>query len=93
MRLRLSRGHEAILVSIDDDRVALRAPQAAPPGTRLDATTDRGEPLRLKVARAARDGDGYRIEGRLLDAPRALRDALRDRLSRPPEDARGSSGS
>jgi hypothetical protein len=81
LALLLNSGADAGLESIDDDRVALWSSEPSAPGSRLELHNDQGIRLRLKVHRCVRDGARFRIEGRLIDATRRLRDELRDALA------------
>lgn len=72
MKLALPGG-EATLVSLEGERVQLDSSVPSAPGTPLLATLDDGSAVRIKVARCAREGERFVIEGRLLDATRALR--------------------
>ncbi|MBW2525247.1 MAG: hypothetical protein JRI23_13770 [Deltaproteobacteria bacterium] len=73
-------GQAAELIRVDGDRVELRAPRAAAPGSRLSATLDDGRELRLKAHRSVRSGDTFTIAGRLIDATRELRRHLQQRV-------------
>ena len=81
MKLTLPDG-DAILRTIEGDRVALDASVPAAPGTPLRASLDDGSALRIKVQRCVRDGERFAIDGRLLDASRALRQKLEEGLQR-----------
>ncbi|HEU4408333.1 MAG TPA: hypothetical protein VFS43_23925 [Polyangiaceae bacterium] len=79
--VRLRRGGEAEAVAFDRDDVALRSTVAAAPGTPLEGALEvpGGEPLAIivKVRRCRREPEGtFRIEGRLVNPTRALREAL-----------------
>jgi hypothetical protein len=74
--LSLLKGGEADLVALEADRVTLRATVAKAPGSPLAGTLQSGSPVRVKVHRCRREGDGFLIEGRLVDATRALREEL-----------------
>lgn len=70
-------GGEADVSACEDDRVALLSTVASAPGSRPEGALSDGRAFRMKVHRCRRTADGrFEIEGRLLDAPRALRDDL-----------------
>jgi hypothetical protein len=72
-----SKGGHAEIVSIDDDRITVRSTTLAPPGARLDATLASGAAVKIKSHGTHREEDGtFTLHGRLLDAPRSLRDAI-----------------
>ena len=70
------RGGEARVLSASDDDVVLLSTAPSQPGSRPEGALGTGERVRLKVHRCAREGEAFRIEGRLLDAPRRLRERL-----------------
>jgi hypothetical protein len=67
-------------ISFDRDEVAVISTVAAAPGTPLEGELDvpGGEPLPIivKVRRCRREPNGFRIDGRLVNPTRALREAL-----------------
>jgi hypothetical protein len=81
---------EAILVLLDGDRVELLSSRSFPPGARPrgavvaegaagaePAPSREPAPFWIKVHGSHRQPDGrFRVEGRLLDATRALRERL-----------------
>jgi len=72
-------GGAARIVALADDVVTLSSTVPAPPGARLEATILVGPEaaVRLKSFGSRREEDGsFTLSGRLLDAPRALRDRL-----------------
>jgi hypothetical protein len=78
--VRWAQGGEATVLSLDGERVELLSTRAFPPGAPVSGALEReGEEalsLTMKVAGSAREGDGYRVRGRLVNATRALREAL-----------------
>lgn len=74
------RGGEADLLEIDGERVRLRSTSAAAPGQPLEGALlgGSGKAVRVKVTRCRRaeDGEGFVIEGRLVEAGRELRGEL-----------------
>jgi hypothetical protein len=74
--IRWSRGGEASLSALDGDRIAVLSTTASAPGSRPEGTLPSGTALRIKVARCRREGEGFLIEGRLLDATRDTRGEL-----------------
>jgi hypothetical protein len=78
-RLRWERGGEARVVSIGADAIALRSSVPWPPGARPLAVLADDDRLtvRVKVHGCRRQPEGdYRIEGRPIDLPRAVRERL-----------------
>jgi hypothetical protein len=77
MTLTWAKGGTAEVISVDDDRVTLRSTTSAPPGARLEATLATGEAVKIKSHGTHKEEDGtFTLNGRLLDAPRALREKL-----------------
>jgi hypothetical protein len=77
--LKSAAGAAAALETIDDDRVTLWSEEPSAPGSRFELIGELGS-LRVKVHRCVRDGDRFRIAGRLIDATRRLRDQLSEAL-------------
>lgn len=81
-RLRFAKDGEAELVGLDGERVTLLAAEAAPPGAYVDcelAPTDEhphGAAFRIKVRACKREGERFRVDGRVLDLSKALRELL-----------------
>lgn len=74
-----ARGGTADFTAADDQRVTVRSTHASAPGSRPEGTLEDGRRVRVKVHRCRRvtsddSGDAFEIEGRLIDATRALRD-------------------
>lgn len=81
-----AKGGHAEVVSVVDDAIVLRSTTPAPPGARLEATLagDPGVPVKLKSHGTHREADGsFTLKGRLIDAPRPLRDRLAALASAP----------
>ncbi|MBI5517100.1 MAG: hypothetical protein HY909_25200 [Deltaproteobacteria bacterium] len=80
MPVRWAQGGEATVLSLDGERVELLSTRPFPPGAPASGALAReGEaPLALtvKVAGSVLEGDRYRVRGRLVNATRALREAL-----------------
>lgn len=74
--IRWSKGGEAAVLKADDDRATVRSTVASAPGSRIEGALPSGSALRLKVARCRADGAAFVIEGKLLDATRAVRDEV-----------------
>ena len=74
--IRWTKGGEAAVIEADDDRVTVRSTIPSAPGSRIEGLLPSGGPFRLKVARCRAEGGGFRIEGKLLDATRAVRDEV-----------------
>ena len=74
--IRWAKGGDATIVSLDDDRVALDSSISSPPGSLIDGALTTGEPLRVKVRGCKREGERFRIDGRLIDLSRDMRTKL-----------------
>ncbi|MFO0755198.1 MAG: hypothetical protein U0359_01800 [Byssovorax sp.] len=74
--IRWQKGGEADLVILVDDRITLRSTVPSAPGSRPEGALASGSPVKVKVARCRREGEAFVIEGRLLDATRAVRQEL-----------------
>ena len=71
------KGGDATIVAIDVDRVTLDSSMSSPPGSLVDGTlVNGGGSIRIKVRGCRKDGERFRIEGRILDASRDLRTRL-----------------
>ncbi len=77
--IRWAKGGEATLVAIDGDRVTASSTTSAPPGSSIDGALNDGTTLRIKVrgCKFITDEDRFRIEGRILDPSRGLRERLK----------------
>ena len=72
--LRWAKGGEADLVALDGDRVTLSSTMSSPPGSYVDgALVNDGTAIRIKVRGCKKDGERYRIDGRILDLSKTLR--------------------
>ena len=61
----------------DGDATTILSPQASPPGSTVVATLEGvSRELELKVKNCKRDGELFRIDGRLRNAPKEVRDRL-----------------
>jgi len=65
-----------MLVSLDADRITVRSSTPSAPGSRPEGTLASGARFWMKVARCRREGDGFVIDGRVLDATRDTRGEL-----------------
>jgi hypothetical protein len=72
----LDDGTPVSVVAVAGDRATVLSPRAAAPGEPVALKLDGGGAVRLKVQRCVRTGDEFVLEGRLLDATRAVLDAL-----------------
>lgn len=73
----LKNGKRAEVVQSDGDNTIILSPQASPPGSTVVATLEGvSRELELKVKSCKREGELYRIEGRLRNAPKEIRDRL-----------------
>jgi hypothetical protein len=88
-------GEEARVTALDGENVIVRSAKPSAPGSRPSGRLKSGLELRMKVHRCRRedleDGLVFTIDGRLLDATRALRGEI-ERLLRDPS-APADSGS
>jgi hypothetical protein len=75
-----SRGGTARLVALDGERVTVRSSTPSAPGSRPEGTLGDGQRFRMKVHRCKKDSQSssewFVLEGRLIDATKALRAAL-----------------
>ncbi len=80
MHVAFEKGGEADVVALEGERVTLRSTVSAPPGSPLDGRLREGPhagvALRIKVHGCRREGDLFRIEGRVIDLSRELRAVL-----------------
>ncbi len=76
MHVRWTKGGDANLVTLDDDRVTLDSSLSSPPGSLVDGALATGEAIRVKVRGCKREGERFRIEGRVIDLSRDLRAKL-----------------
>ena len=74
--IRWSKGGEAEVIEAKDDLVTVRSTIPSAPGSRIEGKAPSGSSVRIKVARCRAEGGGFRIEGKLLDATRAVRDEV-----------------
>lgn len=75
--IRWDKGGDASVGALDADRVTLVSSTPSAPGSRIDGALGSGSRLRVKVHGCRRRDDGrFVLEGRLLDASRALRAEL-----------------
>jgi hypothetical protein len=82
--IRFAKGGEAVIIAFDaDDRVILSSTASSPPGSVIDATLNGTESIRIKVRGCKRDEERFRIEGRILDVSRQLRERLSALVTRP----------
>ena len=81
------RDGQARLVGLDGESVVVRASKPGAPGSRPVGVLPSGSQVRMKVHRCRKsdEGDGltFTLEGRLLDATRALRAELTLLLAEP----------
>lgn len=72
--IRWSRAGEATVTVLDGDRITVVSTTPSAPGSRPEGTLiEGGAAVRIKVARCRREGEGFVIEGRLIDATRDTR--------------------
>jgi len=72
------RGGTADFASVDGDRVHLLSTHSGAPGSRIEGALAAGMRVRVKVHGCKRQAASelFAIEGRLIDASRALREEL-----------------
>jgi len=73
-------GGEAEVTVLDGERITLRSTTPHAPGSRPEGALEGAGSVRVKVARCRRDEDRFVVEGRLIDATRALRAEIEARL-------------
>lgn len=71
-----TKGGEAAVIVANDDLVTVRSTIPSAPGSRIEGRVPSGSAVRLKVARCKAEDGRFRIEGKLLDATRAVRDEV-----------------
>jgi hypothetical protein len=76
VHLALTKGGSADITDVDGERVALLSTVSSPPGSTLDGALDDGTPIRIKVRGCRKEDERYRIDGRIIDLSRALRERL-----------------
>jgi hypothetical protein len=81
VHVRWTKGGEADVTVLDGDRITVLSTSPSAPGSRPDGAIASGSTLRIKVARCRREGDGFLIEGRLIDATRDTRAELQRLLT------------
>jgi hypothetical protein len=73
----LQNGQRAEVLESDGDTTAISSPTASPPGSTVVGRLEGIDfDLQLKVKSCKREGDAFRIEGRLRNASREVRDRL-----------------
>ncbi len=73
----LQNGQRAEVLESDGDATTILSPAASPPGSTVVGRLEGiAFDLQLKVKSCKREGDGFRIEGRLRNASREVRDRL-----------------
>lgn len=73
----LRQGGTAQLLESDGDKTVIESPVAAPPGaTVVGQIEGLSAEFQLKVKNCKREGSGFRIEGRLRNATRELRERI-----------------
>ncbi len=84
MHVAWAKGGEADVVAFDDDdRVTLSSTISSPPGSLVDGTLNGVGSIRIKVRGCKRDGERFRIDARILDVSRQLRERLSALVTRP----------
>ena len=84
MHVAWAKGGEADVIAFDgDDRVTLSSTLSSPPGSVVDGTLNDFGLIRIKVRGCKRDGEKFRVEARILDVSRQLRERLSALVARP----------
>lgn len=77
LAITLRQGKTAQLLETDGDKTVVASPIPSPPGSTLAGTIEGvATELQVKVKSCRKEGDLFRIEGRLRNATRELRDRL-----------------
>ncbi len=77
-------GGPASVLSLTGDAVVVVSDKPYAPGARPQGTLTSGREIRFKVHRCRKIDERFQIEGRLIDAPRALLDELARALAPAP---------
>jgi hypothetical protein len=77
-----TKGGEADIVSVDGERIVISSTISSPPGSYLDGVLNGAGGIRIKVRGCKRDGERFRIEARILDLSRQLREHISQVLIR-----------
>jgi hypothetical protein len=75
-----NKGGTGALMTLDGEKITVSSSIPSAPGSRPEATIE-GAAFRIKVARCRKQGDGFIIDGRLIDTVREVRIDLERRLS------------
>ncbi len=73
MHLTFQKGGQGRVLALSGDRITLRSTIPSAPGSRLEGALASGSAVRVKVASCKKHEEGFTIEGRLIDATRAVR--------------------
>lgn len=77
LAITLRQGKTAFLIETDGDKTVVASPIPSPPGSTLAGTIEgAAAELQVKVKNCRREGELFRIEGRLRNATRELLDRL-----------------
>ncbi|MBK8254021.1 MAG: hypothetical protein IPK82_15325 [Polyangiaceae bacterium] len=76
MSIRWNKAGTAVVLEAVDDRVTVLSTIPSAPGSRIEGSVPSGAAVRLKVSRCKAEGEGFRIEGKRLDATRSVRDEV-----------------
>ena len=83
--LRWIKGGDVTILTFDGDRISVHSSVPSAPGSRPEGTLASGARFWIKVARCRREGEGFLIDGRLLDATRDTRAEIQRLLGGAPE--------
>lgn len=74
--IRWQKGGTGTLVTLAGEAATITSTIASPPGSRLEGQLDDGTTIRVKIHACKKDGEGFRLEGRMIDLTRQLRERL-----------------
>jgi hypothetical protein len=75
-----NKGGTGALVTLDGERITVTSSIPSAPGSRPEATID-GAAFRIKVARCRKQGEGFLLDGRLIDTIREVRLEIERRVA------------
>ncbi len=75
-KILLQKGVECFIVAFKDPHIILTSTISSPPGSSLEGFLDSQTEINIKVRTCKKQGDGFMIEGRVVNAHRVLLDQL-----------------
>lgn len=89
--IRLASGEPGTVLMTDGDKATLHCPKAFPHGATVSALLEGSEfHLELKVFRCKKEGESYRIDGRLKNVSRAFKATLFAKMALAPSEPSSS---